>query len=69
MDTDYLKKTLNIRTNFDYPPIPVRDYDWSAWFDDNYEPADVDGVGGGIIGTGRTEAEAIENLLYCAESW
>ena len=69
MDTEYLKMKLNIRTNHDYPPIPVRDFDWSAVFDDTYEPPDVDGVGvgGDIIGTGRTEADAIEDLINIVE--
>ena len=38
LDHQYIKERLNIRTCFDYPPIPVRDYDWVAYFDDTYEP-------------------------------
>ena len=67
LDHQYIKERLNIRTCFDYPPIPVRDYDWVAYFDDTYEPPDVDGVGGDIIGTGRTEADAIEDLINLVE--
>jgi hypothetical protein len=45
----------NIRTRFVYPPIPIRNCDWSAVTDD-YEPGDA-------IGHGATEAEAIADLL------
>lgn len=44
-----------IRTNFVYPPIPVRDFDWEAT-EPGYEPGD-------LIGRGRTEQAAIEALL------
>jgi hypothetical protein len=44
-----------IRTEHVYPPIPIRDFDWSA-ARDGYEP-------GAPIGYGRTEAEAIAALL------
>lgn len=43
-----------MRTNFVYPPIPIRCFDWSATSDD-YGPGDP-------IGWGRTEQEAIEDL-------
>lgn len=39
-----------------YPPIPIRDYDWCAWFGDEGEEA-------GHYGYGRTEAEAKQDLL------
>jgi len=37
---------------------------WREWHahDENYEPADSDGVGGWPLGTGATEAEAIADL-------
>lgn len=44
-----------IRTEFVYPPIPIRDFDWSA-VRDNYEP-------GCPIGYGRTEEAAIADLI------
>ena len=44
-----------IVTNFDFPPIPRRDHDWSAVTDD-YEP-------GHPIGNGETELKAIADLL------
>ena len=47
---------MNIRTDYVHPPIPLRDCDWSAVDADNYE-------GGDPIGWGRTEAEAIADLL------
>ena len=46
-----------IITSHDYPPIPIRDYDWSAIRED-YEPGDP-------IGTGRTEQDAINDLVAC----
>lgn len=44
-----------IITNHVYPPIPDRRFDWSA-VRDGYEP-------GNPIGWGRTEKEAIADLL------
>ena len=49
-----LKAARRIKTNFVYPPIPIRTMDWSAWFDGNEE---------GLHGEGRTEAEAVQDLL------
>lgn len=46
---------MKINTHHIFPPIPIRDFDWSAT-DDNYEP-------GCPIGYGRTEQEAIADLL------
>ena len=45
-----------IITSYVYPPIPVRDCDWCAWFDDEGEEA-------ANYGWGRTEDEAINDLL------
>lgn len=47
---------MRIVTHFEYPPIPVRSYDWSAVDDDTYEP-------GNPIGRGATEQEAVDDLL------
>lgn len=44
-----------INTSYDHPPIPIRSMDWSAWFGDMDE--------GVSIGNGKTEAEAISDLL------
>lgn len=46
---------MKIMTSFDNPPIPIRDFDWSA-VTDNY-----DGTGS-PIGHGKTESEAVESL-------
>ena len=47
---------MKIRTSFDYPPIPIRSFDWSAIDDDTY---DYDAP----IGQGPTEQAAIADLL------
>lgn len=56
----------NVRTTFEYPPIPVRDMDWSAVDDDTYDcDCDQDGFfSTSPIGRGATEQEAI-----CSNSW
>lgn len=46
-----------IRTTYVYPPIPIRDFDWSAIDDDTYDGP------GSPIGTGRTEQDAIADLM------
>jgi len=43
-----------IITSFNYPPIPLRIYDWSA-IREGYEPGD-------LIGYGETEEAAIDSL-------
>ncbi|WP_164749177.1 hypothetical protein [Mesorhizobium sp. M1A.F.Ca.IN.020.04.1.1] len=43
-------------TSHIFPPIPVRCFDWCAWFDDL-------GADCSPYGYGRTEEEAIEDLL------
>lgn len=57
---------MKIRTNFDYPPIPVRDFDWSAIDEDTYDGAEDSGTRN-QIGRGRTEAEAIADLMAILE--
>lgn len=49
---------MKIRTEFVYPPIPIRDYDWSAVDDQTY-----DGDPSQPIGRGRTEWAAIDDLM------
>lgn len=63
------RQVIDLRTNFDYPPIPIRSLDWSA-IDDNTYDASYEGEdeSGSIwhcspSGHGATEAEAIEDLL------
>jgi hypothetical protein len=43
-----------IKTEHVYPPIPVRHFDWRAWFDEMGEDAGN--------GWGKTEIEAIADL-------
>ena len=58
MDTWY---DLRISTEHIYPPIPWRDHDWSAVWDD-YDGAE-DAPNRGHIGYGATEEEAIADLI------
>ena len=51
-----------IITVFVYPPIPIRTCDWQAYFDGD-EPNDN---GQMLTGEGRTEQEAIADLLISA---
>jgi len=56
---------VRIRTTFEYPPIPVRNMDWSAVDDDTYDvDCDQDGFfSTSPIGHGATEQDAIEDLI------
>lgn len=47
---------MNIRTEFVYPPIPDRRFDWSAADDDTYDGP------GCPIGSGPTEQAAVLDL-------
>lgn len=47
---------MKITTNFVHPPIPPREYDWSAMFD-------CDDGDSGRIGYGRDEQEAALDLI------
>ena len=53
---------MNIRTTFIFPPISVRCFDWQAVDDDTYDGA-PDSATRNHIGYGRTEAEAISDLM------
>ena len=56
---------IKIRTSFNYPPIPVRSFDWSA-VDDNTYDCDCDQEGFfsiSPVGHGATEQDAIDDLL------
>lgn len=48
-----------VNVHFVYPPIPLRQFDWCATFDDD-EPDDN---GNMRAGYGKTESEAIDDLL------
>ena len=52
---------LTICTACDFPPLPIRQFDWSAVLD-NYDGAD-DSSTRYQVGHGATEAEAIDDLL------
>ncbi len=47
--------TREIKTTCVYPPIPIRQYDWCAYYEDEGEEA-------GRYGWGETEADAILDL-------
>lgn len=51
---------MKIRTAREYPPIPIRDFDWCAYDDDTFDGA-AD-AGRQIVGYGKTEAEAIADF-------
>ena len=53
---------MNIKTNFVYPPIPIRSFDWQAYDDDTYDGE------GCPLGHGATEQEAIADLLQQIEA-
>jgi len=53
---------MNIRTKYDPPPIPDRSFDWSAIDDSTYDGAEDSGTRN-QIGYGRTQAEAIDDLM------
>jgi hypothetical protein len=50
-----------ISTCFDYPPIPIRCFDWSAVLADEYDGAPD--AGWQPVGHGETEQAAIADLL------
>jgi hypothetical protein len=52
---------MRIKTNYCYPPIPDRRFDWSAYDQDTYDGA-PDSGNRHQVGYGRTEQEAISNL-------
>lgn len=55
---------VKIHTENVCPPIPVRDMDWSAITDDYDADCDQDGFySNHPVGYGRTEQEAISNLI------
>ncbi|MGB7023884.1 MAG: hypothetical protein WBD73_08815 [Candidatus Acidiferrales bacterium] len=63
----YSREVIQLSTTFDYPPIPVRNFDWSA-IDANTYDADYDYEAGRYTsksphGTGASELDAINDLL------
>jgi hypothetical protein len=55
-----LHSDREIVLSFDYPPIPVRDFDWSACDWNTYEP-------GAPLGRGPTAEAALADLLDILE--
>ena len=53
---------MKIRTSYIYPPIPDRRFDWSAVDDETYDGA-PDAGRCRVIGYGKTEEEAVEDLM------
>lgn len=51
---------MKIKTNFDYPPIPTRKFDWSAIDEDTYDGVEDSHC---PVGRGATEIDAIRDLL------
>ena len=48
---------IKVRTEHVYPPIPIRDYDWSAVDDNTFDGP------GSACGWGKTEQQAIDDLI------
>lgn len=60
----HLVNGIKIHTNFDYPPVPDRDMDWSAVTDDYEAECDSEGWWSHHpVGRGPTEETAIQDLL------
>jgi hypothetical protein len=55
---------MRVRTTFVFPPIPVRDFDWSAVDEETYDGADDSNC---PIGRGPTEEAAVADLLALLE--
>lgn len=63
------REEIHLTTNPEYPPIPIRNFDWSA-IDSNTYDADCDQDGyfsNCPRGNGETEAAAIDDLLIQLE--
>lgn len=56
-ERDKIRTAIDVRTSHVYPPIPIRDYDWSAVDDKTFDGP------GSSQGWGRTEAAAIADLI------
>ena len=50
---------MKIRTEYVYPPIPLRQFDWAAYDDDTYCGC---GECHSLVGYGPTEQAAIDDL-------
>jgi hypothetical protein len=64
------REVIHLTTTPQFPPIPIRHFDWSA-IDSNTYDADCDQEGyfsNSPQGSGETEAEAINDLLEQLEA-
>lgn len=64
---------MKIVTEHVYPPIPIRNFDWSAIDADTYSPCEdpecsCRSAKGNRVGRGATKQEAIDDLLEQLES-
>ena len=53
---------MKVSTFYDPPPIPLRQWDWTAYDLEEYEP-------GQPVGYGRTEEEAIDDFYKRLAQW
>jgi hypothetical protein len=53
---------MNIFVRNEYPPIPLRNFDWVAHLD-GYDGAPDAGIVGNWIGYGKTKEAAVADLL------
>lgn len=60
----HIRNGVSIHTSHECPPIPIRDWDWSAVTDDYDADCDQDGFfSSHPVGSGPTEEAAIADLL------
>lgn len=52
-----IAESIAVRTEHVFPPIPIRDYDWSAVDDRTFDGP------GSPVGWGGTERQAIDDLI------
>lgn len=57
-------RELLIKTDFVYPPIPIRSFDYMAYDDLTYDP---DPECRSVVGWGATEEEAVRDLINLIE--
>jgi len=55
---------ITIKTSFDYPPIPIRSMDWSAYDASTYCGCEECNY---PVGRGATEEEAVRDLIELIE--
>jgi hypothetical protein len=68
MRTETIGEAMNIRTTFDPKPIPDRRFDWCAIDEVTYDGAEDSGRLARAIGYGKTEADAVADLMETIEA-